>query len=349
MKKTLTEIAKIVEGEVIGDGNTIITGLSGLQEAKEGDLAFVASSKYIPLLKTTNASAIIVGRDIKALDKPVICTNNPSMAFTKIASFVTGKNAYSEKGIHKTAIISEKAKLGKNVNIGPYTVIADDVTIGNDTTICGGCNVSYQVSIGKGCFLCPNVTLLDRVIIGDNVVIHGGTVIGSDGFGYEMREGKHQKVPQLGIVVIEDDVEIGANVTIDRARFDKTIIGRGTKIDNLVQVAHNVVIGENCLIVSQTGVSGSVTIGKGSILAGQSGVAGHLTLGEGVIVAAKSVVTKSIPSGETVMGFPAKPQKHFKRVNACMQNLPNYVKEIRDLKKRIEELERKSGNETKNG
>jgi UDP-3-O-[3-hydroxymyristoyl] glucosamine N-acyltransferase len=174
------------------------------------------------------------------------------------------------------------------------------------------------------------------------VIIHSGTVVGSDGFGYIQIDGKHVKIPQVGIVVIEDDVEIGANVTIDRARFDKTVIGRGTKIDNLVQIAHNVIIGEDCIIIAQVGISGSTKIGKGAILAGQAGTAGHLTIGEGVIVAARSGVTKSIEPNQMVSGFPAKPHMQERRVNACVQRLPHYVKIIQDLQKKIEELEKKT-------
>ncbi len=341
LKKTLGEIAQMIDGEVVGDRQVVITGLCGIKEAQEGDLTFLANNRYFSFTKTTKASALITPRDITGLEKPIIRVENPSLAFAKIVSLVFDDSPHKLKGIHPTAVIAGDAKIGKDVSIGPYVVIESRAEIGDQTIIHSGTYVGYQTVIGEKCLLYPNITIRERIRVGNRVVIHSGTVIGADGFGFTNIDGIHEKVPQIGIVIIEDDVEIGANVTIDRARFDKTVIGRGTKIDNLVQIAHNVIIGENCILVAQTGIAGSTTVGKGAILAGQAGVAGHLTIGEGAIIAAQAGVTKSVPAFTKVSGYPAKPHDLAKKVNASLQRLPHYVKTIQDLKERIELLEAK--------
>jgi len=341
LSKTLGEIAALVDGEVVGDRSLVITGLCGIKESKEGDLTFLADSRYYPLAEKTKASAIITPWEMRVAGKSIIRTQNPSLAFAKMVSLVVGQETHRIQGIHKTAVLAPSARLGGNVAIGPLTIIEDDVTIGDDTVICGGCFIGYNTTIGDHCLIYPNTTIRERITIGHRVIIHSGAVVGSDGFGFIDHEGSHEKIPQLGTVVIEDDVEIGSCVTIDRARFDKTRIGRGTKIDNLVHIAHNVMIEENCLIIAQVGISGSVRVKKNAILAGQSGVAGHLTIGEGAIVASQAGVTKSVPPYTTVLGFPAKPHREAKKVNAHLQRLPRYVEMIHDLKKRIAALEAK--------
>lgn len=347
MRKTLEEIAKLVDGDVVGNKATVITGICGIKEAKEGDLTFIANPKYSSLMEHTNASAVITSKDIKSAPKPIIRTENPSLAFAKMVSLIAPSGAKHPQGIHKTAIISESAKIGKDAAIGPYTIVEDGVEIGERTVIYSGCYIGSKTKIGKDTLIYPNISIREKVTIGERVIIHSGTVIGSDGFGFATVKGLHQKIPQIGTVVIEDDVEIGANVTIDRARFDKTVIGRGTKIDNLVQIAHNVVVGENSIIVAQAGISGSTEIGKNVILAGQAGLVGHITIGDNAIVAAQAGVTKSVPANTKVSGYPAKPHDTAKRVNACLQRLPELVETIRDLKKRIEELETKLKNTKK--
>lgn len=341
MRKTLAEIAKIIDGEVQGDEHLVITGISGIKEAKKGHITFVANPKYFSLVEQTQASAVIVSFNIPFSKKPLIRVKNPSLAFSKFASTIIGDLSHHVNGIHSTAVIAEDVVIGKNVAIGPCVVVQSKANIGNDTVIHGGCFIGYEVIVGQGCLIYPNTTIRERVQIGSNVIIHCGAVIGSDGFGFADVKGVHEKIPQVGIVVVENDVEIGSNVTIDRARFDKTFIGQGTKIDNLVQIAHNVIIGKNCIIVSQTGISGSVEIKDGAILAGQSGIAGHLTIGEGAIVAAQAGVTKSVQPKDIVSGYPAKPHNIAKKVNAALQRLPIYVQKIQDLEKRIEYLESK--------
>ncbi len=341
MRKTLTEIARIVKGEIIGEKNLSIKGFSSIEEAKEGDLSFLSHQKYLPLAQKTKASAIIVPRDIELPGKSIIRTDHPSLAFAQIVAYYTKNDFQPIKGIHKMAIIAKNAKIGRNVAIGPYTVIEARAQVGDNTTIYSGCYIGPETALGKDCLIYPNITIRERSKIGNRVVIHSGTVIGSDGFGFEAVDGAHQKIPQIGIVVIEDDVEIGANVTIDRARIDKTIIGRGTKIDNLVQIAHNVIVGENCIIVSQVGISGSTTIGKDSILAGQVGIVGHIEIGEGSIIYAKSGISKSLPASSKVFGYPAQPLNEFKKIHASLNRLPHYVKVIQELNRRVQDLEAK--------
>ncbi|MCX5710190.1 MAG: UDP-3-O-(3-hydroxymyristoyl)glucosamine N-acyltransferase [Candidatus Omnitrophica bacterium] len=341
MRKTLKEIARIAGGEVAGDANTVITGVSGIREARPGDITFLSNPKYAPLLDTTLASAIIVSRDIKNLSKPVIRTDNPSLAFAKVIASFIPEDVTRPKGIHKTALISKKAKIGKGAAVGPYSVIEEGASVGEDSVIYSGCFIGHGAKIGKGALIYPNVTVRERVIIGERVIIHSGTVLGSDGFGFLNVDGAHKKIPQVGTVEICDDVEIGANVTIDRARFDKTVIGRGTKIDNLVHIAHNVVVGENTLIVAQAGISGSTVIGNNVTIAGQAGLVGHITIGDGAILAAQAGVTKSVPPNTMVSGYPARQHDKAKIVNACLQNLPKLYEEVKELKKKIEELEKK--------
>ena len=341
MRKTLAEIAAIVKGEVVGDQNLVITGLSGIKEARRGDLTFIANPKYIPLSRTTKASAILTPRNVEVPGNSVIRTENPSLAFSRIASLIFEADTFSLFFYHRTAVIAKDAVIGKNVAIGPYVNIESRAHVGDNTTIYSGCYIGHRTVLGKGCLIYPNVTIRERVTAGDRVIIHSGTVVGSDGFGYVWADGKHEKIPQIGTVVIEDDVEIGANVTVDRARFDKTVIGEGTKIDNLVQIAHNVIMGKHCIIISQVGISGSVVIGEGAILGGQVGVHGHLTIGKGVIAASRAVVTKSIAPGQKISGFPARAFLAEQRFQAALRRVPDYIKIIRGLTKRVGELEKK--------
>ncbi len=339
MSFTLKEIAKKIEGSVEGDAQCQITGVSGIEEAQTGDLTFVANTKYASTVKTTKASAVIVPQDFPGFGKNIIRCANPSFAFVKAAGLFAEKTLPQLNGLHKTALIDTKAKCGKGVAVGPYAVIEAGVEIGADTVICSGCFIGHDTKIGSGCLIYPNVTIREKNLMGNRVIVHSGTVIGSDGFGFLTVDGVHKKIPQMGTVEIQDDVEIGANVTIDRARFAKTVIGKGTKIDNLVQIAHNVKIGEHCLIVSQVGISGSSTLEDHVTLAGQVGVAGHLTIGKNTIVASKSGIPSDVPPNSFVWGIPAKPHMQAKRVNASLQRLPEYVKTINLMKAQIKLLE----------
>ncbi|MDP1891263.1 MAG: UDP-3-O-(3-hydroxymyristoyl)glucosamine N-acyltransferase [Gemmatimonadaceae bacterium] len=341
MQKTLKEIAKLIDGKVVGNGDILITGASGIKEASEGDITFLANPKYMPLMDKTRAAAIITSADAQKTNKPVILTENPSLAFAKIISLITPDEAGHPEGIDYTVVMGKNVVLGKDVAIGAYVVISDNVTIGDNSVIYAGCFIGHHTKIGSKTLIYPHVSIRERISIGSRVIIHSGTVIGSDGFGFATIKGLHHKIPQMGIVEIADDVEIGANVTIDRARFDKTVIGRGTKIDNLVQIAHNVIIGENSLIVAQVGISGSTIIGDNVTLAGQAGLVGHITVGNNAIVTAQSGVSKSVPADTMVSGYPARPFMTTQRANASLQNLPKLFDQVRELKKKIESLEAK--------
>ena len=341
MRMTLQEVADIVDGEIVGDKNVVVTGICGIKEAKTGDLTFIANSKYMPLIKNTRASAIITSRDIEKSAKPIIRTDNPSLAFAKMVSKMVPNDVDHPKGIDERAVIDKSVKFGKDVAIQPYVVIEKNAQIGDGTIIYAGTYVGANTVIGANCLIYPRVTIRERVNIGNNVTVHSGTVIGSDGFGFATVCGVHHKIPQIGVVIIEDDVSIGANVTIDRARFGRTFIGKGTKIDNLVQIAHNVVIGENSIIVAQAGISGSTTIGKNVIMAGQSGIVGHVEIGDNTIIAAQSGVSKSLDKNIFVIGSPARPQNIWKRINASMGHLPELLKTVSKLSKKVKVLEEK--------
>jgi UDP-3-O-[3-hydroxymyristoyl] glucosamine N-acyltransferase (EC 2.3.1.-) len=339
MKMTLLEIAQLIDGSIIGDGSIEISGVCGIKEASEGDITFVANPKYIALMKQTRASAIITTAEVKKAPKPLIIAENPSLAFAKLLALVAPNEAPHFTGIHPTAIIGENVTLGKNVTIQPYVVVEDNASIGDNTVICSEVFIGHHTAIGKDTMIYPHVSIRERVKIGERVIIHSGSVIGSDGFGFATVKGLHHKIPQIGTVIIEDDVEIGANVTIDRARFDKTLIKHGTKIDNLVQIAHNVVIGENSIVVAQAGISGSTIVGKNVTLAGQAGIIGHISIGDNAVVAAQAGVTKSVPANSCVSGYPAKPHKKAKRINACVQKLPDLYKLVNSLEEKIAALE----------
>jgi len=264
----LDRLAKLLNGVVIGDGSVEITGVSGIKEAKEGDITFLANPKYESYVATTSASAIIVANNHKQIPKPIIQIENPYLAFLKTVRLFRADTQRVELGIHPSALIGKDVKLGQRVSIGPFVVIADGAELGDDVVIMALSYIGARCTIGNDSFVYPNATIRENVIVGERVIIHSGAVLGSDGFGF-VRDGEaYQKIPQVGNVEIGNDVEIGANVTIDRATTGTTSIGRGTKIDNLVQIAHNVVIGENCIVVAQVGISGSSEVGKNVTLAG---------------------------------------------------------------------------------
>jgi UDP-3-O-[3-hydroxymyristoyl] glucosamine N-acyltransferase len=341
MRKTLKELTAIVGGEIVGDPLVLIKGVAPLEEAEEGDITFFANSKLSQFLHKTKASAVIVDSKTPGNGKPLIRIDNPYAAFSKIMELWVQNKSYC-LGIHPTAVLGEQVKLGENVSIGTYAVIDDRVEIGDGTIIRPHTCIGENSKIGKNCHIYPQVTIAEKVELGDNVVIHSGTIIGSDGFGFIGENGTYRKIPQIGKVIIGNNVQIGANVTIDRGTFGKTWIKDGTKIDNLVQIAHNVEIGKNCIIVGQVGICGSVKIGDGVILAGQVGIVDHLSIGDGAKVAAKSVVTKSIPAGKFVSGYPARDHNEERRIKASVARLPSLYKKVQELSKRLEKYEKKS-------
>ena len=340
--RRLADIAKWVGGAVVGDGDTQISGICGIREAGPGQLTFVANSKYLHLLESTKASAVITSKEVRTAPLPIIRTDNPSLAFAKLASLAHPDSEERPRGVSPKAVIGKKVRLGKGVAVQAFAVIEDGVEIGDRTVIYAGCYVGRRTRIGNDCLIYPNVSIREKVEIGHRVIIHSGTVIGSDGFGFATVQGVHHKIPQTGTVVVEDDVEIGANVTIDRARFGKTVIGKGTKVDNLVQIAHNVVIGPNGILVAQAGISGSTSLGKNVVLAGQAGVVGHITVGDNAMVGAQSGVSKSVPANAHVGGYPAKPLARAKRVNAAVQMLPELYRKVEELQKSLERMRKGS-------
>lgn len=342
MSKTLDleKIAKLVNGKIIaGDKNILVSQIAPIEEAKKGDITFIFDKKGLKKISTTqiSASCIILPEDIKTISIPKIIVENPKLAFAKLLD-VFYPSTTPPQGIHSTAIIGKDIEIGKNVSIGAYCVILDRVKIDDNVIIYPSTFIGNDVVIGKNSIIYPQVVIYEKVKIDNNVIIHSGSIIGSDGFGYVKADGKHYKIPQKGNVIIEDEVEIGSCVTIDRATIGATIIGKGTKIDNLVQIGHNVKIGKNCIIVSQVGISGSVTIEDNVILAGQVGVRDHVVIKENTTVAARGVVIKDIGPNLVVSGFPARPHQEEMKIKALTQKLPDLVKKIKDLEKKVEEL-----------
>lgn len=345
---TVPELSNLIGGLANGHKSVEITGIAGIREAVEGDVTFVANPRYLPLLRQTKASAVIVGKDLDVdeSESPAafIRVDDPASAFAQIAAQFAGSELRFEPGVHATAMIGKDVHLGKNVSIQAYAVICDGAAVGDDTVIYPGVYLGHETQLGSGCLIYPGVKIRERIKIGNNVIIHCGAVIGSDGFGFATIKGVHHKIPQLGSVEIEDDVEIGANVTIDRARFDKTLIGKGTKIDNLVQIAHNVQTGERCMIVAQSGIAGSARLGNNVVLAAQAGIDGHIEIGNNTIIGAKAGVTKPLPADTVVSGFPARDHDRQQREQIHLRKLPETCAKIKLLEERLSQLEKAAKN-----
>lgn len=343
MKKTAQEIAALLGGELAGDGSTLISGVNGIKEAGEGDLAFILDERFMHLAASSRAGCIVIPKGAKAEGaKATISVAHPSIAFSTLIEHLMPDRIPHPRGIHATAVVAKTARIGANVAMGPYVVVEEGASVGDNTVLYPFCYIGHRTVVGKQCVLYPNVTVREGISIGDRVAIHAGSVIGSDGFGYDTRpDGSRVKIPQLGTVVIEDDVEIGSCTTIDRARLDKTVIGKGTKIDNLVQVAHNVRLGPHCLLAAQVGISGSTELGRNVILAGQVGVADHLKLGDFCIAGAKSGISRSFPAKTTVFWYPAKPVDKVRELIASVGLLPKLFARVRALEEKLREMEKK--------
>ncbi len=335
----LSFLSERMNGILEGDGNVEISGVAGIQSATSGDISFLSNPKYMSNAVCTAASAVIVSEDWEGeCPAALIRVKNPDAAFAEITSLFYTPPPSPSVGTHPSAIIAEDVELGEDVSIGPLCVIESGVKIGAKTILMAGCYIGYGSLIGANCCFYPKVSLREFVQIGQRVILHNGAVIGSDGFGYSVNgKGVRTKIQQTGIVEIGDDVEIGANVTVDRARFGKTKIGNGVKIDNLVQIGHNVVIGEHAVLVSQVGIAGSSSVGKRSILAGQVGVSGHLKIGDNAIIGPQAGVTKDIPDRAHVLGMPAIPIEKMKRNHAAITRLPKLKERFCVLEKKMEE------------
>ena len=341
MKVPLSKIARLLQGHVIGDSDRMISDAAPFELAGVNEITVAGSAKFLKKMTDCNAAAILVSRDISDKDYNLVQVDNPMVAFAKVMQYFHPP-AQPRSATHPGAVIGKEFKCGQDVTISPMVVIGDQVTVGDQVWLHPGVVIGNHVVIGNDVTIHPNVTILERCTIGDRVIIHSGSVIGSDGFGYAPDGKCYHKIPHTGIVQIDDDVEIGANNTIDRATFGKTLIGRGVKTDNLVHVAHNVIVGENTVLVAQVGISGSVTIGKNAILAGQAGIAGHLTIGDGATVGPQTGVGKSVPDGQIVSsGIPQMPHRLWLRVQHFIPKLPEFSKRLAGLEKRLKMLEQK--------
>jgi UDP-3-O-[3-hydroxymyristoyl] glucosamine N-acyltransferase len=340
---TLRELSDLIGGELVGDGEVEITGVAGIEEAGEGDITFVAEPRFGQLLKTTGASAVIRKAEFECA-LPSIVSGKPHLAFVEVLSlFDDSKELQVDTGVHDTASIDPSAELGDNNWIGPFCWIGRNVRLGANTKVHSGTFVGERVVIGNECLIHPNVTIREGCAIGDRVILHPGVVIGSDGFGFTRDGDRHVKIPQIGTVVIEDDVEIGSNSTVDRATTGVTRVCEGTKIDNLVHIAHNCKVGRGSILAGQVGIAGSATLGEGVILGGQAGVADHVTVGDRVIAGARSGLLQPVREGRTVSGFPAREHSLMRKIYAYSARLPELYKRIRDLEERIAGLEKEKG------
>lgn len=336
---TLQELAELLAGEINGDGSIEITGVAGISDARESDITFLSSTKLIAELSTSMAAAVLVKDFIPELKKPQVKTGNPLYAFAKLLEHFYTKSI-PHRGISENALIAAGAEIAPDVAIYDFTYVSEKVRIGPGSVIFPGVFIGEACSIGEKCTIYPNVTIRDNTVIGNRVIIHPNSVIGSDGFGYVFEEGRHNKIPQVGNVLIEDDVEIGAGVTIDRATTGTTVIGKGTKIDNLVQIGHNVKVGSNVILVAQVGIAGSSQIGDGVMLAGQVGVADHTVIEAGTMIAAQSGV---MSMGEVKRGIyagsPIIAHRDWLKASAIFARLPELKKRIEALEKRLSHLQ----------
>ena len=335
MTFTLQELATLSGAELIGDPKLQITGAASLGEATPGEISFFANRKYIGLLRKTRASAIFVPPDFaEPINAAQVRVSNPTKAFEQVLLKFAPSAVTFAPGIHSTAIVDPSVQLGERVSIQPLAVIEAGTRIGDDTIVGAGSYIGHETVIGSACHIYPQVTIRERSKIGSRVIIHSGAVIGADGFGFEMVDGRQEKIQQLGIVQIDDDVEIGANTTIDRARFGRTWIQEGAKIDNLVQIAHNVVIGKNTVIAAQSGIAGSVQIGQRVLIGGQVGVIGHIEIGDNTALGAQSGISKNI-SGGAWWASPAVPLAEAKQQIAWVRRLGKLVARVKDIERKL--------------
>ncbi|MDO8585829.1 MAG: UDP-3-O-(3-hydroxymyristoyl)glucosamine N-acyltransferase [Armatimonadota bacterium] len=339
MRTTVRELTELVGGELRGDGDCEITGVSSIEEAMPGDVVFAQDARYLRVAAASAASAIVGPADARNTGKPLILVDDPKYAFARILELFAPRPR-TEPGVHPSACVQSDLRCGQDVSIQFCAYLGANVVLGDRVNISPHAYIADNVTIGSDVVIHPFVAIHQGVVIGDRVTIHSGSVIGSDGFGYVMVDGiGHKKIPQIGNVIIGDDVEIGANSAIDRARTGSTEIGSGTKIDNMVHIAHNVKIGRNCLVVALVGIAGTVTIGDGVVLAGQAGVKDNVQIGDGVVVAARAGVIGDVPKGARVSGFPARDHCEQMRATAALQRLPELLKLIGRLGDRIAALE----------
>jgi len=337
----LSELAERIDGTLEGDENVEITGIAGLDETNPGDITFMTNPKYAAILEKSPAAAVVVGRKWDGASPcPVVRVDNPDKAMALCARLLGPTTPKPEPGIHPTAVVAESAQIAASASIGPHCVVEAGALIGDRTTLAAGCYVGHDTTIGADCVLDLHVVVRERVKIGNRAAIHDGAVIGSDGFGNYRDGGRWHKIPQIGTVKIGDDVEIGANTTIDRARFGTTEIASGVKIDNLVQIGHNVRIGENSAMAAHVGISGSTVIGANVMIGGQAGLAGHVTVGGGAIIGGGAGITKDVAPASFMFGYPALPHRKFVEKQRNVSRIPKLKERIDDLERRLAELQK---------
>jgi len=340
---TLADLAALTQSALRGDPATAIRGVAGLRNARAGEIALAADPRYAGFIARTAASALVVGPDfdVASTPLPLLVAASPAQAFEQIADRLCPAPAPHEPGIHPTAVVAPDATLGDGVSIQAHCVVEPGAEIGSHTVLRPLVFVGRDAKIGAHCLLHPHVAVLDRCVVGHHAVLHSGVVIGADGYGYEMKDGVHHKIPQRGIAEIGDHVEIGANSTVDRARYGRTLIGSGTKIDNLVMVAHNVVVGEHSILVAQCGIAGSAVLGHHVTVAAQAGIVGHIEVGDGAVVGAKAGVLRNVPPGKVVLGAPAQDIEKERHCLVLHQKLPELAQRLRELARTVGELTRK--------
>ena len=343
MELTVQDLAALVGGQFVSGGDARITGAAAIADAGAGDVTFFGNAKYVAALKNCRATAVLVPPDFAESISPIaIRVPNPSLAFAKLLERLAPPPIIFAPGVHPTAVVAESVELGEGVSVQPNAVIESGAKIGANTVIGAGSYVGHDARIGADCQIAARVTVGARSLIGNRVILHSGVVLGSDGFGFAFAGGHHVKIPQTGIVQIDDDVEIGANSTIDRARFGRTWIGEGTKIDNLVQIAHNVTVGKHCILCAQVGIAGSTRLGNYVVLGGQVGVVGHIEIGDGVEVGAQSGLSKSVAPKAVLFGSPAQPMREAKEQLARVRRLGRLEERVRGLEQKPGGIEKTS-------
>jgi len=336
----LNDLAVLLGAELSGSGDAEITGAAGVREAGEGHITFIAGKNYLKDLERSRASAVLVPMDTPDMPLPMLRVKNPRLAFARAIELFYVK-PYSPTGISDRTGVGKDVTIGKDCSIHPFAVLADNVRIGNRVVIYPGVYVGQDSVIDDDSVIYANVSIGHKIALGKRVIVHSGTVIGSDGFGFVTEGGTHHKIPQVGGVIIEDDVEIGANCSIDRATLGNTLIKKGTKLDNAVHVAHNVAIGEHCLIAGQVGIAGSSTLGNYVVFGGQVAVSDHITLGDGVMAGGRAVITKDVEAGQVIAGFYAMPVRDWLKVQAVLPKLPELKKAIANMERQITILKEK--------
>ena len=345
LTRTLAELAKALDADLIGDGGIQIQGVAGIREARPGDITFIANARYDAYLDETRASAVICSRDPRVCRVPLVLVDNPYLAFQRVVRIFRPDHDRPLPGVHESAVVSAEASVGRDVSIGPHCVVEPGARLGDRVVLLAAVYVGRRAELGDDTYVYPRVVVREDCVLGARCILHPGAVIGSDGFGFAFDAGRYHKVPQVGNVVIGDDVEIGANTTVDRATTHSTKIGDGTKIDNLVQIGHNVSIGRHCIVVAQVGISGSTELDDYVTLGGQAGLVGHIKVGRGAMVGAQSGVTKSVPAESVVSGYPAVPHSLWKRLTAMVQKLPDLLRRTKELEDKVAKLQRQDEEE----